>query len=292
MEEQYTINQIELLSGIKSHTLRMWEKRYSIITPKRKESNFRYFDGDDLKKILNISFLNANGFKISKIAKLTDQELAVQVKKVYDEFKGNSDVDILLVQALLSYDIDAFNEIFETFKEKKSFDKAIVDLVIPFFERIGVLWQINSICPAQEHLFSQFIKQKIMYEIGTVPVESKDSKRALLYLRDGEYHDLGLMLMHYSLAKLGIKVYNLGASVPSENLKSAVDHIKPSYIVSSFISYIDNETFSSYFNEIKKHTNKDVKYIFTGNWKLLEECNVNDDYVVLKNTIDIQKHLD
>ena len=282
MDEKYSINQIEILSGIKSHTLRIWEKRYQIIVPKRTETNFRYYDEQDLKKVLNIAFLNQNGYKISKIAALSSDELVKEVHDFYKKSSNEIDKTLLLTKALIAFDLDSFEEIFNSYRSKHNFETTITNLVVPFFERIGILWQTNKICPAQEHLFSQFFKQKLMYEIEES--EAKNNKpRVLIYLRENEYHELGLLVYHYILRKRGYEVFNLGASVPFESLIKATKSINPSMIISSFISYTNNDTFNEYFDQLKENLGTKYKYLFSGNTTVLQECNTDNSYEVIDN---------
>lgn len=291
MEDKYSINQIEILSGIKSHTLRIWEKRYQIIVPKRTETNFRYYDGEDLKKVLNIAFLNQNGYKISKIASLPEDVLQKEVYNVHKNSNGNIDANLLLTQALIAFDLDSFEEIFNEYRSNHSFENTITDLVVPFFERIGILWQTNKICPAQEHLFSQFFKQKLMSEIESTPLK-KEKTRVLLFLRENEFHELGLLVYHYILRKRGYEVFNLGASVPLESIEKAVKSIKPKLIISSFISYLDKDGFNQYFKDLKNTIGDNYKYMFSGNTDLLNECNKKQSYHVINNLASFIKLLD
>ncbi len=284
-ENKYSIHQVEVLSDIKAHTLRIWEKRYGIIEPKRTESNFRYFDEDDLKKILNISYLNKNGIKISKISKLTDQEIANQVLDTYNHSKGDPEIMQLLAAALMTYDLRSFEQIFDDYLNVKSFEECINEVIYPFFEKIGILWQTDKICPAQEHLFSHFIKLKITSEIELIKAKPTKDK-ILLFLRENEYHELGLLVYHYALKKKGYEVFNLGQSVPFENLERVLENIQPTHVLTAFVAYLEKDSFNDYLKDLKGIFPGELLFVF-GNLDFLEEHNVGDSYTIIKNL----KHL-
>ena len=183
---------------------------------------------------------------------------------------------------VIAFDLDSFQGIFNSYRSKHDFETTITNLVVPFFERIGILWQTNKICPAQEHLFSQFFKQKLMYEIEKIDAKNNKPK-VLIYLRENEYHELGLLVYHYILRKKGYEVFNLGASVPLESLIKATKSIKPSIIISSFISYTNNETFTEYFDQLKANIGSNYKFLFSGNTTVLNECNTDNSYEVIDN---------
>src|SRR5688572_6436129 len=157
----FTIRDLENLSGIKAHTIRIWEHRYSFLKPKRTDTNIRYYSNEELKTILNIALLNKYGYKISHIDKMTPQELN---EKVLELTHPGAEQDRLvheLVRAMIDMDIDAFEASLDKFIFSKGIDKTITQVIFPFLERIGLLWVTNHSSPAQEHLVSNLIRQKI-----------------------------------------------------------------------------------------------------------------------------------
>jgi DNA-binding transcriptional MerR regulator len=287
MEHNYSIKQVEILSGIKSHTLRIWEKRYGIIEPKRTEANIRYFTEQDLKKILNISFLNKIGIKVSKIAELSEDEINIEVFSKYEKSKNTKDVVELLSIDIFNYDLYSFKEKVNDYLKVNSFDLLIKEIIYPLFNRIGIMWQTNLIVPAQEHLFSHYIRQMICSEINNI--KRKPSRESiLLYLRESEYHELGLLLYHYVLAKKGYHVFYFGQSVPFEDIEHAIYNIKPKIIMTNFLAYLDADDFNLYINKLEVVT-KDIKIYLSGNVTFLNEHKKNHKYTVIEGLDELDQ---
>lgn len=285
MESRYSIQQVEVLSDIKAHTLRIWEKRYGIIEPKRTDTNFRYFDDEDLKKILNISFLNKSGIKISNIAKLSNKNIEDKVIEIYNQSKGNPEIIQLLVAALMEFKVESFEKIFDEYLLENDFVSLVNNIIYPFFDRIGILWQTNKICPAQEHLFSQYAKQKLLSEIEKLPSRTS-GKRVLIYLRENEYHELGMLVYQYILREKGYTVYNIGQSVPVQNLQQVTNNLKPHIVLSAFVSFLEEESFNEYIKSIKDIFKTQELY-FSGNIDFLEKNNSNNHFSIIKNVDDV-----
>lgn len=287
MESSYTIQQIEVLSDIKAHTLRIWEKRYAIISPKRSEGNFRFYDEKDLKKILNISFLNKNGIKISKIAKLEDEDIEQQVLDIFNHTKDYDNSFQLLTKALIDYDLPVFEDYFNNYLKSHSFEDCLFQIIYPFFDKIGILWQTNKICPAQEHLFSQFVKQLVLAKINNLSVKPTKEK-VLLYLRDNEYHELGLLVYHYFLKQKGYIVYNLGQSVPTENLDQVYKKITPKYVLTSFVAYMNEENFTEYICKVKPIFSNST-FCVSGSALFIKNLSSHDNIRIIKNLNDLKE---
>jgi MerR family transcriptional regulator, light-induced transcriptional regulator len=227
----FSIKDIEAVSGIRSHTLRIWEQRYGIITPKRTESNIRYYDDDDLKFILNISILNKHGIKISEIARMPKDDICEMILKlsghnnIYDsQVKG-------LIAAMLSFDEFAFHSILTTSVLQIGMEQTMLRIVFPFLNEAGILWQVGSIHPSHEHFASGIIKQKLYVAIdGNVGRYSESKKRFLLFLPENEQHSLGLLFANYLLRARGHEVLYLGQEVPMRDFKDALGGHKPDYI--------------------------------------------------------------
>lgn len=234
---KYTIKDVEQLSGIKAHTIRIWEKRYNILATKRTDTNIRYYDDEDLKFILNISLLNNNGFKISKIAQLSKKEL---VEQIIDLTETSLDYDVhidQLVVSMIEVDEGKFEKVLGDCIQKFEFENTMVKVIYPFLSKIGILWQVGSINPAQEHFISNLIRQKIIVAIDQINVKPRpESKIFLLFLRENELHEIGLLFTQYILLKNGHQVVYLGQNVPFNDL-SSINHIrKPDYLVTSIIN--------------------------------------------------------
>lgn len=227
----YSIRDLENLSGIKAHTIRIWEKRYSLIEPHRTTTNIRYYTDFELKKILNVAVLNKHGIKISNIAKLSDAELKDEIMRVSD---ANPDlkhaIDSLIV-AMIDMDEIKFTSILAKSVSKKGFKETMLEVVYPFLNRIGVMWQAGEVNPVQEHFVSYLIRQKMIAAIDDVSnVFRTDAQSFLLFLPEGEWHEIGLLFASYLIKEAGHKVIYLGQSVPYADVLATgacnqVDHL-------------------------------------------------------------------
>ncbi|MDN3677439.1 MerR family transcriptional regulator [Flavobacterium paronense] len=217
IKSQFSIKDLENLSGIKSHTIRIWEKRYQLFKPSRTETNIRYYSLDEFQKLLNVSFLNNYGYKISRIAKLSDLELNNLVKEVYSD-KTNSVFAINILKiAMLNFDAVLFNETHNELTKTKSFSSIFIEIYIPFLSEIGMLWQTNSIKPIHEHFISNLIYQKLVENICSIQIKNKliDSEKTfVLFLPENEAHEISLMFINYLLINKGYKTIYFGSSIP------------------------------------------------------------------------------
>lgn len=248
---RYSIRDLEILSGIKAHTLRVWEKRYGIIEPKRTDTNIRYYDDDDLKKVLNIAILNNSGLKISKIASLPDDQIQKQVVIITEDSKDEVNQLDSLVLSMIDLDEAKFEKNLSNSIIKLGFEETVTRVIYPFLEKIGILWQVGSINPAQEHFISNLVRQKIIVAIDKLePNCEEDCKKALLFLKEDELHELGLLFYQYLLKKNGVKVIYLGQSVPMEDLETISKIKDPDLIVSSFISSLSHTDFKKYIQQL------------------------------------------
>ncbi len=230
---KYSIKELERLSGIKAHTIRIWEKRHQLIEPQRTKTNIRYYSDDDLKKIINVSVLNNNGVKISRIVKLSLDEINKQVAELSE--KQNS-IDIYIEQlivALVDMDEEQFEKMLGHLTLKFGFEKMILEIIYPFLEKIGVLWLTNNITPAQEHFITHLIRQKMIVAIDALPLAPKDAAKAILFLPENELHELSLLFYYFITKKKGIRTYYLGQTVPYAALKSVYDLHQPQLVIIS-----------------------------------------------------------
>lgn len=216
---QYSIKELEELSGIKAHTIRIWEKRYGIVAPHRTATNIRLYSDDDLKKIITVSMLNNHGVKISKIAGLSPTELASRVTEL-SETQQSPEMHIdRLVMAMIDLDEENFEKILNELIERFGFEKAILEVVYPFLEKIGVLWLTGNITPLQEHFITNLMRQKMLVAIDGLPLAGKKSPRVILFLPDDELHELGLLFNYYVVKKMGFRVYYMGQRTPYEDVR-------------------------------------------------------------------------
>lgn len=250
---QYSIKELEKLSGIKAHTIRIWEKRHRIVAPQRTNTNIRLYSDNDLKRIINISVLNHHGIKISRIAQMTDEEIN---QKIAELSKQKSDAELFIDQLVVSMvDLDEwkFNEITDHLEERIGFSRTITEVIYPFLEKIGVMWQTGTITPAHEHFISNLIRQKLITAIARLPIAPRSAPSALLFLPEGELHEFGLLFFHYITRKKGYYTFYLGQSVPLSDVLSIYDTHKPRLVITNFISSPAPSQLQSYLNRLAEH---------------------------------------
>ena len=253
MTTQYAIKDLERLSGIKAHTLRIWEQRYGILKPERTDTNIRYYTSDDLKRILNISLLNNNGFKISKIAKLPDEEILKQAQSILNNYSKESDQIDNLVMCMMEMNEAKFEKIVSNCIIHFGFESTIEKIVFPFMRQIGNMWQVGMINPAQEHFISHLVRQKIIVGIdGLFPEPLANPKTFLLFLPANELHELGLLYCNFLVKSKGHKCLYLGQSVPFNDLVSVADVVPPDVIVTTFTSNPEGIPAQEYLNNMCK----------------------------------------
>lgn len=247
---KYSIKELEQLSGIKAHTIRIWEKRYQLIEPERTKTNIRFYSDNDLKKIINVSVLNANGLKISKITKLSLEEIN---QRVFELGEQNNNIAIYIEQmivAMIDLEEEKFERLLGSLTLKYGFEKVMIEIVYPFLEKIGVLWLTNNITPAQEHFISLLIRQKIIVAIDALPLAPKTAKKAVLFLPENELHEIGLLFYYYIAKKLNIRTYYLGQTVPYSSLKSIFEEHKPEILISSLTTGPKPNELQSYLDKL------------------------------------------
>jgi len=237
MKGKYSIKDLERLSGIKAHTIRIWEKRYGVVEPRRTDTNIRYYTNEELKKILNVAILNNYGVKISKIVGLSTEELHQKVIEISNEEVEESLQIESLVIAMVEVDESRFEKILANCTLRLGFEQTLLRIVYPFFKKVGLLWQAGAINPAQEHFISNLIRQKLIVAIDSQGMMVKENpKRYLLFLPDGELHELGLLFYSYIIQKAGHKVIYLGQSVPVGDVVSVNEQNPADFIITSTLS--------------------------------------------------------
>ncbi|MBC2845922.1 MerR family transcriptional regulator [Winogradskyella flava] len=261
IKNQFSIKDLENLTGIKAHTIRIWEKRYNLLQPKRTDTNIRYYDLANFQKLLNVSYLNNNGYKISKIATIEEHKIPLLVREIAAENNMESHAINAFKLSMLNFDQALFYNTYESLLREKAFDEIFYDIFIPLLTEIGLLWQTDTITPAHEHFLTSLIRQKIL--INTEKVQSKQinksKKTFVLYLPENEIHELGLMFINHQLVSKGYQSIFLGFSVPIESL---VD----------LKNYYDELIYVSYFT-VKPEKAEIEKYIENFNKLMLEGTN-------------------
>ena len=247
---RYSIKELEQLSGIKAHTIRIWEKRHRLVEPQRTNTNIRYYSDEDLKKIINVSVLNNNGVKISKIVGLSSEELTQKVNEL-SEAKSSIEIYIdQLVVAMVDMEEEMFEQMIGKLTLKFGFERTLVEIIYPFLEKIGILWLTDNITPAQEHFISHLIRQKLIVAIDAIPLAPKTAKKVILYLPENELHEIGLLFYHYIAKKEGIRTYYLGQTVPYLSLKSIIAEHNPDLVITSITSYPQPHNLQTYLDRL------------------------------------------
>ena len=232
----FTIKDIENLSGVKAHTIRIWEQRYNFLKPQRTGTNIRYYSNDELKTILNIALLNKFGFKISHINKMNGDEINQKLFTLSQQQAQQERLINELITAMVDFEFERFEAILNSEIAVKGIERIINEIVFPFLEKIGVLWMTNNINPAQEHLVSNIIRQKLLVCIDNLKMPEPQGKTAMMFLPEGQFHELGLLYVYYLLKNRGVKVFYLGADVPIADLAYIVAAKKPDYLYSHLTS--------------------------------------------------------
>lgn len=221
VKNTFSIKDLENLSGIKAHTIRIWEKRYNVLEPMRTDTNIRFYDLNALQKLLNITLLHDYGYKISKISKMPAEKIPELVRDIVSNKSAKSHAISSFKLAMMNFDQNLFFKTYETLLSEKSFREVFFEVFIPLMEEIGFLWQVDTITPAHEHFISYLIKLKLL--VNTEKIQSKEPTRTdkvfVLYLPMNEIHELGLMYLNYEILNQGYKTIYLGESVPTDSLK-------------------------------------------------------------------------
>ena len=244
METIYSIKDLENITGIKAHTLRIWEKRYQILEPKRTETNIRYYNNDDLKKILNINLLNKGGFKISKIASLKDDEIKTKANNLLKDKNSSESKEIYaLTQSIIKLDTSEIEKILEKEYQEKGILRLYKETITPLLIRMGELWQLSTLNISHEHLFSNTLRKFIIVKTDEVKAEKQLNKSVLIFLTKGEHHEIPILFYNYFLKSFGWDSIYLGANVPTEDLRLAIIQKNPDLVFTSMIINVTGDRF-------------------------------------------------
>ena len=259
----FTIKDLENLSGIKAHTIRIWEQRYSLLKPKRTETNIRYYSSEELKTILNIALLNRYGYKISNIDRMKKEEVREKILSLSQIQAQQERVINEMIQHTVDMQIENIEEVLDTYILSRGIERTITQIIFPFLERIGILWHTNHINPAQEHLIINIIRQKLIVGIESMSGKGLSKKSILLFLPEGEHHELGLLFIYYLLKSRGVKVIYVGANVPVKDVEFVTKFKKPDYLYTHLTSVAHNFHFDKFLANIHSRV-ADIPIIISG----------------------------
>lgn len=256
----FSVKDLENLSGIKAHTIRIWEKRYSIFSPDRNQNNIRSYNSEDLLKLLNITFLNNFGYKISKISSMTDEDMNGLVKQIYSNKNSASLAISSLKYAMFNFDTSLFHEVYNKLAEEKTFEEIFYEVFIPLLDEIGVLWQTATIKPIHEHFISSLIRQKLytVIEVAQQKLTFGRKKVFVLYLPMHEIHELGLVFINYLLLNQGYNTLYLGESVPMKDLEDMKTYFEEITFISYFTVQPECQEVDNYLKKFEETILKDT----------------------------------
>jgi len=272
----YSMAQVETLTGIKGHTLRVWERRYNFLKPDRTETNIRFYSDSELRKLLNINILINNGFRVSKIDKMNEDEIHQVVLEVNAGSSAKYDDDLnSLVLAMIELNEDRFNSIFQRHITSKGLLSTVMNLLYPFLNHVGALWTANKAIPAHEHFISNLIRQKIISAIDMIPPAKEGSPVVIMFLPENEDHEIALLLANYISQDLGFKVYYLGQNVPIGNIMDVHEIANADVLFTMFITPMKKNVDLRFKKEFG---NMNLPVFISGNY-LMDDAPENFDYI-------------
>lgn len=286
----FTIKDLESLSGIKAHTIRIWEQRYSFLKPQRTQTNIRYYSNEELKIILNIALLNKYGFKISHIDKMNLDEINQKLFSLTDAQAQQERLVNQLISHMVDLDIHSFEEALDQQIRAKGIERTITGLLFPFLERIGILWLTDRVNPAQEHLVTNIIRQKLIVGIESTRAVVSSEKTLLLFLPEGEYHELGLLYVYYMLKTRGIQVIYLGANVPLKDVAFIVSIKKPYHLYTHITCITGNFKMEKYLNSLREMV-QDTPIIVSGQLAQSQQKRANSGIQYKQSMAEVMDYL-
>ncbi len=252
--QEFSIKDLESYTGIKAHTIRIWEQRYGLLSPDRTDTNIRKYSDKDLKYLLNVSLLTNLGFKISQIASMSDAEIHETISRQAQSNQEEHHYQHMLKIAMLNYDEQLFSSVVDPHTKEFGLERTFREMLLPFLRQIGVLWQANVICPAQEHFISSLIRQKMFASLEALPSPCNEGRRpVVLYLPELEIHELSLIMLHYILRVSGYRSIFLGQSVPQEDLYQVYQRLGEADFISIFTTNPSIVQVQDYLKKISLH---------------------------------------
>ena len=294
IKKQFSIKDLENISGIKSHTIRIWEKRYNLLTPQRTDTNIRYYSPENLQKLLNVVLLNNNNYKISKIAKMSDDSIQAHARELALNSAAEDEAIDSFKVAMFNFDAVLFNNTYNQLLHHKTFREIFKEVFIPFLNQIGLLWQTETLLPIHEHFISNLIAQKILINIDRLEnsVTSSDFTY-VLFLPENEIHELGLMYINYELSLRGNRVIYLGQNVPLNNLSDFFKSENKICFITSLTVQPHDDKIDSFFNELEEIlTDTEHKLLGAGRKAMdAQHISFKSDISVYPSIIELLKEL-
>lgn len=245
----YSIRDLEKLTGIKAHTIRIWEQRYGLITPARTETNIRYYTDENLRHLFNIALLNRHGIKISKLAQMSPEDIASKGAAIaQDNPNPNAQIDSLTL-AMIDLNELAFEKVLMDYEDANGFERAMLELVYPFLDKLRLLWLTNSISPAHEKFVGQIIRRKLMCAVDRA-LPKVETPLFLLYSSESETQELTLLFIQYLLRSRGMRVTYLGANIAIADLREACQVLHPDFVFTILQEPLPRQPIQTYVDSV------------------------------------------
>jgi DNA-binding transcriptional MerR regulator/methylmalonyl-CoA mutase cobalamin-binding subunit len=278
----YTIKDLERLSNQKAHTIRIWEQRYGLLHPDRTDTNIRYYDDAQLKKLLNVCMLLNSGMKISNIGKLSEEGIRDEINKIIQtSYQPDAQIEGIVSQALIAiatYDEISFNELFADSVAAFGLNTTYIRIIYPLLVRTGLMWMKDDLLPAQEHFLSNLVRQKLFAAIDAIPAPKSPDQTWVLFLGEQEDHEIGLLFANYLLRAKGKKVLYLGARVPYQDLFDVIQHNKPSHIYTFFVKNQSETEMGTLIGQLKTDFPAPALCVSGANDRLQKIADITDVY--------------
>lgn len=288
----FSISQLEKFSGIKAHTIRIWEQRYNALQPNRSEGNTRYYDNDQLRRLLNIVSLSNRDYKVSELCVMPDQQLFKLVWELENEIENKPEEYFIsqLILAGVSYDDSYFDKIFSHTLLRYGMKNTYLKVIYPVLVRTGLMWACDNLPIANEHFISNLFRQKLFTAIDALPPSKPESDSWLLFLPENEFHEVGLLLAHYLIRLSGKKVIYLGGNVPTQSVVAAAKEISCDHILLFLVHRNSDPEIRNYLTEL--NTNFKEKNIYVaGDQQLFKRLKKPKNIFFLPSVEDLEKQL-
>ena len=268
----YSISDLEKLTGIRTHTIRTWEQRYQILTPKRKFSNIRYYDNAQLRRLLNVSVLVNSGLKISFVGKMTNQEIYDAIDEIVETPKVEDLFDQAIISKLihsgLTLNENQFEKSFASAILKYGFKTTYVRIIYPMMLKVGLMWGKEKMTAAQEHFISNLFRQKILTSIDALPLPKNNNEKWVLFLPYNESHEIGLLFAHYLIKESGRSVIYLGQNVPTDNLTNIIETCQATHVYCFIIKKVSGSQYQNLLNQLEQ-LYPQINILVSGNSRML-----------------------
>lgn len=282
----YSIKELGIISGIKPHTIRTWEQRYGILKPLRSNTNIRYYDDEQFKKLLNVKELLDAGMKISHIGGLSKSQFMAELERVgADAYTNEKHFESIISQLIISiatFDEELFEKTFTKCVSKFGLAKSYLKVIYPTLTKIGLMWCKSDIMPAQEHFLSNLIKKKLFATIDSLPIPQNSDQTWILFLREQEEHEIGLLFANYLLKFYQKRVVYLGANVPYENLANVTEQVKATHLYTFLMRNDRDDVMSKLINKLNEDFQQ-ATICFSGKKEIIERISPNSKSIYIND---------